>query len=265
MKPIKVLVTGASGKMGREVLNAVCRDPGMEPVGAVDLKAAENFLSLPDGSGLIPYSSDLEALIIRSRPDVIVDFTTAEAVLPTARIAARNKVAMVVGTTGITDAILRELEQLSKSNEVGIMVAPNFALGAVLMMHMSQLAAKFFDYAEIIELHHEQKIDSPSGTALATAKAMREARGTTFTRNVPHKEPLPGARGGNEEGISVHSVRLPGLVAHQEVIFGGLGQTLTIRHDSISRESFMPGVLLAIKEVVQKPDFVVGLDRLLGL
>ncbi len=145
------------------------------------------------------------------------------------------------------------------------MIAPNFAIGAVLMMHFARLAAPYFDVAEIIELHHAAKVDAPSGTALATAREMAAARGRPFEHPETEKQTIPGTRGGVEGGITIHSVRLPGLVAHQEVLLGGLGQTLTIRHDSTSRESFIPGVILAVREVMRRHDLVVGLDRVLGL
>ena len=172
---------------------------------------------------------------------------------------------MVIGTTGLSPADLSEIDSLCRANDIGAVVAANFSLGAILMIHLAKVAARFFDYAEIIELHHEQKVDAPSGTALSTAKEMVEARGQPFDWAHTQKETLSGSRGGDYQGVAIHSVRLPGLLAHQEVIFGGLGQTLKIRHDTISRESFMPGVVLAIKEVVKLKRLVFGLENLLGL
>ncbi|MBI2907544.1 MAG: 4-hydroxy-tetrahydrodipicolinate reductase [Chloroflexi bacterium] len=265
MEPIKVVVRGVSGKMGREVLNALCRDKELEPVGAAELKVTEEYLSLPDGSGLIPFSSDLASLLQRSRPHVLVDFTSAEAVTPAVRTATSQKVNLVIGTTGISEKELHEIDELAKANGVGAVVAPNFAIGAVVMIHLAKIAAKYFDHAEIIEMHHEQKMDAPSGTAMATAREMAKSRGKSFLLPTTSKHTLEGTRGGNLEGISVHSVRLPGLVAHQEIIMGTLGQTLTIRHDSTSRESFMPGVIFAIKKVRGMKGLVFGLDRLLGM
>ncbi|MBI4301980.1 MAG: 4-hydroxy-tetrahydrodipicolinate reductase [Chloroflexi bacterium] len=262
---IRVAVTGASGKMAREVLIALCREPELEPVGAVSRKAVEECLPLPDGSGLIPLSSDLMSIIGRARPQVVVDFTQAEAVMPTAHIAAQNRVNLVIGTTGLSAENLAEIEALCSRHGVGAVVAPNFALGAVLMIDLARRAARFFDYAEIIEMHHEAKADAPSGTALTTAREMVKKKGGPFSWAPTTKENLAGSRGAQLEGIAIHSVRVPGLVAHQMVILGGLGQTLTIRHDSTSRESFMPGVVMAIKGVVKRPAFVYGLDDLLGL
>jgi 4-hydroxy-tetrahydrodipicolinate reductase len=181
------------------------------------------------------------------------------------RSATARKAHLVIGTTGLSEKQLDEIDRVARANGVGAIVAPNFALGAVLMVHLARIAARFFDYAEIIELHHEQKVDSPSGTALSTAKAIAEARGRPFLHPKVQKETLAGCRGGESGGIAVHSVRLPGLLAHQEVLFGAAGQTLTIRHDTINRECFVPGVILAIKRVSEHTGLVLGLDQLLGL
>jgi len=165
----------------------------------------------------------------------------------------------------MTPSDVENLRALSHEKKVGAVIAPNFALGAVLMIHFAKMAAKYFDYAEIIELHHEKKADAPSGTALTSARAMALAKGRKFKSPKTTRETLKEVRGGEMDGIHIHSVRLPGLVAHQEIILGGQGQTLTIRHDSVSRESFMPGVLLAVKEVVKYDKLIYGLEELLGL
>ena len=262
MNTIRVAVQGALGKVGREVVNAVSHDPSLLLVGAVDIKSVGNSLPLPDASVSVPLSTDLDSLLTMTRPDVIVDFTVAKSTVAAVPIATRHKVNMVIGTTGFTDDNLKEFDRLAKANGVGIVVAPNFALGAVVMMHLAKIAAKYFDHAEVIELHHDQKVDAPSGTALSTAKAMAKARGKAFTAG-------PGdtldSRGLQVDGIAVHSVRLPGLMAHQEVLFGASGQTLSIRHDTINRECYMPGVLLAVKEVGKHKGLVLGLDTILGL
>ncbi|MFC1902107.1 4-hydroxy-tetrahydrodipicolinate reductase, partial [Chloroflexota bacterium] len=177
--------------------------------------------------------------------------------------AAEHGVNMVIGATGLTAEDVNEIEQLA-AGKIGVVIAPNFALGAVLMMHMAKVAAKFLDYAEIIELHHERKLDAPSGTALNTARAMADARGKPFLQPSGQGE-APLSRGQSIEGVSIHSVRLPGLMAHQEVIMGGQGQTLSIRHDTINRECYMPGVMRAVKEVVKRQGLIYGLDNLLGL
>jgi len=264
MPSIRVVVSG-TGKMGKEVLAAVCREPDLEPVGVLEKFSAEEFASLPDGSGLIPLDREPQTLFARCRPDVVVDFTNAEFAPAAAHAALEAGARPVIGTTGLPDDFISELEKTCKSKGLGAVLAPNFAIGAVLLIHLSKIAARYFDYAEVIELHHEQKVDAPSGTALTTAREMLAARGRPFEQNVPQKQTLAGTRGGSLDGVGVHSVRLPGLVAHQEVIFGGRGQTLTIRHDSTGRESFIPGVLLAVREVMNRKELVRGLDKLIDI
>ena len=264
METIRVVVHGALGRVGREVLNAVCREPKTQVVGAVELQVSEDYLPLPDGSGTVPFSSNLDQILTSCQPDVLVDFTIAKATMSAVRTAAEHGVNMVIGTTGLTTDEISEIDQLSRAHQLGIVIAPNFALGAVLMMHLAKIAAKYLDYAEIIELHHERKVDAPSGTALSTARAMAAARGKPFLQPSGQGE-APVSRGQSVEGVTIHSVRLPGLMAHQEVILGGDGQTLRIRHDQISREAFMPGVILAIKEVVKRQGLIYGLDALLNL
>src|SRR5690349_2441061 len=251
--------------MGRETVSYLAKQSEIDLAGGVAPNASEEYLDLPGGGGLIPIGRDLEAIINRTRPRVMVDFTRPEAAMENVRIALRHKVSPVVGTSGIKPADLDEIERLSAEAGVGAVVVPNFAIGAVLMLHFARVASKYMASAEIIELHHDQKVDAPSGMAVATARAMREARGEDFSEGNTTPVLFDGARGGVDGGVHIHSVRLPGLVAHQEVIFGGLGQILTIRHDSTSRESFMPGVLVAINEVTKRSGLVYGLDRLMGL
>lgn len=263
MKPIRVAVHGALGKMGQTLVDALCREPEIQIVGAIDIKATEDYLPLPDGSGTVPLSSDLERILTTCQPEVVVDFTTANAVMPLVRLATEHGVNMVIGTTGLSADDIKAIDGQAKAKGVGVGVAPNFALGAVLMMHLAKIAGKYLDHAEIIELHHERKLDAPSGTALSTAKAMAQARGKPFA--TPQQGGKSDSRGKQVEGISIHSVRLPGLLAHQEVILGGAGQTLSIRHDTSGRECYMPGVMLAIREVVKHKGLIYGLDTLLGL
>jgi 4-hydroxy-tetrahydrodipicolinate reductase len=262
--PTKVVVTG-TGKMGRQVLEAVCAEPDLEPVGVLDNIAGEEYLSLPDGSGLIPFSADPAALFTRTRPDVVVDFTNAEYTPQVTREALEMGARLVIGTSGLSEAFLRELGRECSQRKLGAVVAANFALGAVLMTHLAGVAARFFDHVEIIEMHHDGKADAPSGTAIATARKMADARETPFRRPQTQRETIKGTRGGAVDDITIHSVRLPGLVAHQEVVFGAPGQTLIIRHDSTSRESFMPGVMLAIRDVMGRQELVLGLEALLGI
>jgi len=262
MSPIKVIVHGAAGKVGQEMVRAVCGEEDMQLVGAVDLKATGDSLSLPDGSGSVPFSADLGDILARCQPDVMVDFSIASATMPAVRLAAAKGVNLVIGTTGFSPDEVKEIERLVTEHGIGAVMAPNFALGAVLMMHLAKIAAKYLDYAEIIELHHHGKADAPSGTAQTTARTMAAARGKPFLR--PSSKDAV-SRGEQTEGVSIHSVRLPGLMAHQEVILGAPGQTLSIRHDTINRECYVPGVMLAIKEVVKRKGFILGLDKLLGL
>ena len=264
MTSIRVVVSG-TGKMGKEILAAVCADPELEPVGVLEKFSAEEYVSLPDGSGLVHLDKDPQALFARCRPDVVIDFTNAEWAPVVARAALEAGVRLVIGTTSLSSDVLAEMERSCKEKGLGAVAASNFAIGAVLMMHLAKVAARHFDSAEIIELHHDQKADAPSGTAIATAQAMAAGRGAPFERPVTHKETLAGTRGGAQDGITIHSVRLPGLVAHQEVIFGGRGQTLIIRHDSTGRDSFLPGILLATKEVMNRQELVRGLGPLIGL
>jgi 4-hydroxy-tetrahydrodipicolinate reductase len=261
---IRVLVSG-SGKMGREVLAALTRDPDLEPVGVVDSLASGKSIALPHGSGEVPLSTDPAAIIAKTKPDVAVDFTNAAWTPELMKPALEAGVRLVIGTSGLPEFFVEELRRECAARSLGAVIASNFALGAVLMQQMAKLAAPYYEFTEIIELHHDQKVDAPSGTALATAMEMANARNKPFTRATTEKQNLPGTRGGSIGGATIHSVRLPGLVAHQEVIFGGPGEILTIRHDTTSRESFMPGVLLAVREVMNRGELVVGLERLLGL
>ena len=260
---IRVVVHGVMGKMGQQVLDAATREEGLTPVGAADVSASEASIALPDGSGSIPLASAVGDVLAGA--DVVVDFSSAEGAASVIRAAAPRKVNVVIGSTGITDAIYQEADAAAAEHGVGIIIAPNFALGAVLMIALAKQAARFFDYADLTEMHHEAKIDSPSGTALAIANAALEGKAGGFVAPQSEKELIEGARGATHQGISVHSARMPGRVAHHELVFGALGQTLTIRHDSVNRESFMPGVVMAINEVVKRKGLTVGLDKIMGL
>jgi len=263
MGPIKVVIHGVMGKMGREVVNVVCAEADLTPVGAVSRSAQPGVYTLPDGSGTIPLSNSLEDVV--GGGQVVVDFTGAEGAMCAMRTAATHKVNLVTGSTGLTEADLEEAENLSQEHQIGIIVAPNFALGAVLMIHLAKVASRFFEYAELTEMHHEAKVDAPSGTALAIARAVVAGKGGPYSAPKVQKETLAGTRGGVYEGVSVHSGRIPGRMAHHELVFGTLGQTLTIRHDSINRESFMPGVVMAIREAVKAPGLTVGLENIMGI
>ncbi|MGE3073181.1 MAG: 4-hydroxy-tetrahydrodipicolinate reductase [Dehalococcoidia bacterium] len=258
MADIRVLVSG-SGRMGREVAAAVLAEDGMAPIGFVDGLAEPGAL---DG---LPLFDDAGKACDELKPDVVIDFTNAAWTPTLAKACIAKGVRLVVGTTGLSDDFLNWLESETAASKTGAVVAANFAIGAVLMMYFARIAAPYFEHAEIIELHHDAKIDSPSGTAKKTAELMRASREKDFSHPDSEIEPLVGARGAEFGGVALHSVRLRGLVAHQEVIFGGLGQTLTIRHDTTGRDSFMPGVIMATREVMKLDHLVVGLDALFGL
>lgn len=253
---IRVVVTGAAGKMGREVVRAVTAEPDMTVVAAVDpLHAGETV----EG---IRVTGDLRDAIEASSPEVLVDFTRPDAVAENVRIASVAGVDCVVGTTGVPMEVFKAIAAEAPEG-VCVFVAPNFAIGAVLMMRFAREAARHLPHVEIVELHHDRKADAPSGTAIRTAEAIAQARSEVPAAPGRESEVAEGARGAVVAGVSVHSVRLPGLVAHQEVIFGGQGQTLTIRHDSLDRTSFMPGVVLAVRAVRERSGLVVGLEEIL--
>jgi 4-hydroxy-tetrahydrodipicolinate reductase len=275
MAKTKILINGAAGKMGREVIKAVAKEPDLELVGAVDV--IETGVDAGILVGIKPtgieISKDLDRTIRSAKPDVVVDFTHPNVVMDNVRMILKNKVHAVVGTTGLGDGDMKEIKALCNENGVNCLVAPNFAVGAVLMMKFAKEAIKVMPSAEIIELHHDQKADAPSGTSIKTAEMMLEERskkgqGSSLPAGqagVKGKEieKIDGVRGGTLDGLHIHSVRLPGFVAHQEVIFGGVGQTLTIRHDSISRESFMPGVLIAVKKIKNLKGLTYGIESIL--
>lgn len=265
---IKVGISGAAGKMGREVVKAILADAECQLVMAIDPGAtgqdAALLAGLTEPSGIL-IQSDLKAAIASTQPDVIVDFTAPSVVLGNALSILETGTRVVIGTTGLQDAGLKQIQAAVEKHQTAALVAPNFALGGVLMIRFAQEAAKYFDHAEIIEFHHNQKLDAPSGTSLRTAELMQQSNPKFGSTNIPNeKEELAGARGATTPAnLHIHSIRLPGMVAHQEVIFGSPGQTLTIRHDSIDRSCYMPGVLLAIKKIVPKTGFFFGLETML--
>lgn len=265
MEPIRVVINGALGRMGQEITRAVVCEPGLRAVGAVEEEVTQQYLPLTEAPELILFSSDLESLLKSCDADVVVDFTNAEVSMAAARIAIKQKVNMVIGTTGLSEENLAEIADLCRTYKVGAVVAPNFSLAAALLIHLSRFAAKFFNHAEIIERHHDKKADAPSGTAIATARAMAQARGKPFIYPEVTREVLASTRGGEMDGIAIHSLRLPGFMAEQEVIYSGAGETLSLRYNTISRECYLPGVILAIKEVTKRKGLTYGLDALLQL
>lgn len=259
---IRVGVFGAGGRMGSTVCAAVAADPGLDLVAAVDPHHAGLDLRQVTGVDL-PFQVDSSSdSFERAQVDVVVDFTQLGPARENLAWLAAHGIHAVVGTTGFTDEDYASFEAAFTSSNC--VIAPNFAIGAVLLMRFAELAAPFFETAEIIELHHEQKIDAPSGTALHTAERI-VAASSEWTPDPTTNEILPGARGGSFEGVRVHAVRMRGMVAHEEVLLGTTGQTLSIRHDSYDRSSFMPGVVLAVKRVCDLPGVTVGLDPLLDL
>ena len=241
---IKVAVLGSRGRMGSEVVKAVTEASDLELVAALDL------------------GDSLDSLTAKSA-QVVVDFTTPDSVMANLEFLIKNNINAVIGTTGFDDARIAKIKDLLKSSKSGVLIAPNFAIGAVLMMEFATKAAKYFESAEIIELHHPNKVDAPSGTAARTAELMSAARKEAKLPAMPDAttSSLPGARGATVGDVPVHSVRLRGLVAHQEVLLGGIGETLSIRHDSIDRVGFMPGVLLGVRQVVTHPGLTFGLEN----
>lgn len=253
---IKVIIAGFKGKMGQAAYKMVIEDNALEVVGLLDPLTSQKEVA---GVPVFNQKEDLIGL----EADVWVDFTTPKVAYEHTRFALEHGFAPVVGTTGFTSDEIEELIELSRKRELGGLIAPNFAVGAVLLMQFAAQAAKYFPNVEIIELHHDQKKDAPSGTAIKTAELISKVRPQKPQGAMDEKEVLPGARGAELDGMRIHSVRLPGLVAHQEVIFGGQGEGLTLRHDSYDRQSFMTGVNLGIKEVVNKKELVYGLEYLL--
>jgi 4-hydroxy-tetrahydrodipicolinate reductase len=260
----RVAVFGAGGRMGSTVCAAVAQAPDLELVAAVDPFHAGIDLHQLGVPGTQVQVSAKPSALVDAGAEVAVDFTVAEAAHDNLRFCAEHGVHAVVGTTGFSDAEVQEFAQLFDVSRANAVIAPNFAIGAVLMMRFAELAAPYFDTAEIIELHHDQKADAPSGTAVLTAQRMA-ASSKEWGDDPTTSEVAQGARGGTVAGIPVHAVRMRGMVAHQEVLLGTTGQTLSIRHDTIDRSSFMPGVLLAVRKVPETPGLTIGLDRLLGL
>ncbi|WP_134699000.1 4-hydroxy-tetrahydrodipicolinate reductase [Ammoniphilus sp. YIM 78166] len=257
---IRVVVAGSRGRMGQEAVKMVLADPELELVAEVGSPKSRGEEKGPNG---VPFLTSLEEALITTKPDVLVDLTTPQAVKGNMELAILHGVRPVVGTTGLSAEEIQELDNLSQEKGIGAIIAPNFAIGAILMMKFAKEAARYMPHVEIIELHHDKKLDAPSGTAIKTAELIQQSRAEMKQGHPDEEEILDGARGAYYHGFRIHSVRLPGLVAHQEVLFGHVGQTLSIRHDSMNRESFMPGVNLAIKKVMGLTGLVYGLENVM--
>lgn len=270
--PIPVVVNGAAGKMGREVVKAVAQAKDMTLLGAIDRTPEHQGKDVGEVAGCgpleVPIVSDLQGMLVLATQEreqgVMVDFTHPNSVYENVRSAIAYGIRPVVGTTGLSLEQIQDLADFADKASTGALIIPNFSIGMVLLQQAAIQASKYFDHVEIIELHHNQKADAPSGTALQTAQLLAELGKTFNPPSVEETEKLPGARGSQaEEGIRIHSIRLPGLIAHQEVIFGASGQIYTLRHDTTDRSCYMPGVLLAIRKVTQLKSLVYGLEKIL--
>ena len=272
---IPVIINGAAGKMGREVIKAVAQASDLTLMGAIDTTPELQGKDAGELAGLsepleVPITNQLEPMLgyvageRQMQPGVLVDFTHPDAVYNNIRSAIAYGIRPVVGTTGLSPAQLEELADFAEKASTGCLIIPNFSIGMVLLQEAAVRASQYFDHVEIIELHHNQKADAPSGTAIQTAQLLGELGKTFNTAIVEETEKIAGARGSlADEGIRIHSIRLPGLIAHQEVIFGAAGQIYTLRHDTSDRACYMPGVLLAIRKVNQLKSLVYGLEKIL--
>ncbi|MBK1989117.1 4-hydroxy-tetrahydrodipicolinate reductase [Sphaerospermopsis aphanizomenoides BCCUSP55] len=272
---IPVIVNGAAGKMGREVIKAVAQAPDLTLMGALDTSPEHQDKDAGELAGLsepleVPITNQLEPMLgyvageRQLQPGVMVDFTHPDSVYDNVRSAIAYGIRPVVGTTGLSPQQLKDLADFAEKASTGCLIIPNFSIGMVLLQQAAVTASQYFDHVEIIELHHNQKADAPSGTAIQTAQLLAEMGKTFNPPQVEETEKIPGARGSlADEGIRIHSIRLPGLIAHQEVIFGAPGQIYTLRHDTSDRSCYMPGVLLAIRKVNLLKSLVYGLEKIL--
>lgn len=262
-KRIRVIVSGAGGRMGKEVVKLVLEDQELELAAAIDRSAkdmdAGRLVGLEEAG--IAVTADLEAALASGDGDVMVDFTTPQSVYDNTVLAIKYGVRPVIGTTGFTPEQISELDKQCQERGIGGLIAPNFSIGAILMMKFAAQASKYFPHLEIIEYHGDQKLDAPSGTAIKTAEMIAELRSELRQGNPKEEETIEGARGGYYNGFRIHSVRLPGIFAQEEVIFGGYGQSLKIRHDSYERAGYMPGVKIGIQKVMQYTGLVYGFEH----
>ncbi|MEM7554706.1 MAG: 4-hydroxy-tetrahydrodipicolinate reductase [Cyanobacteria bacterium P01_A01_bin.84] len=271
--PIPVLVIGAAGKMGQEVIKAIATAPDMNLLGAVDTSPEHQGKDAGELVGFsepleVPVTDQLESMLAfvsqEKQPAVMVDFTHPDSVYENIRSAIAYGIRPVVGTTGLSAQQIQQLSDFAEKASTGCLIIPNFSIGMVLLQQAAVTASQYFDHAEIIELHHNQKADAPSGTAIQTAQMLAEMGKTFNPPRVSETEKIPGARGSQAGvGIRIHSVRLPGLIAHQEVLFGSPGQIYTLRHDTSDRACYMPGVLLSIRKVLQLKSLVYGLEKII--
>lgn len=262
---IRIIIAGPRGRMGREAVLLVQNTPGFKLAAVLDRKNDGGRLSdTKEFEGIdVPVYTDMDDCFTQAEADVLIDLTAPEAGKKHAEKAISYGIRPVVGTTGFTEDDIKRLTASAEEKGIGCIIAPNFAVGAVLMMKFSQMAAKYFSDVEIIEMHHDRKLDAPSGTAVKTAEMIKDVREGKAQGHPDEKETMKGARGAEMEGMHIHSVRLPGLIAHQQVMFGADGQMLTIRHDSFNRSSFMSGVKLAVETVMGIDTLVYGLENIM--
>ncbi|MDN4608719.1 4-hydroxy-tetrahydrodipicolinate reductase [Sporosarcina highlanderae] len=263
---IKVAIAGARGRMGTTAIEAIEEAIDAEVVAALDYKYGGLHLhnsSVNDGKHGIPIYTSLADLVAEHQPAVLLDVTDPDAVFKNVKEALELGIHPVVGTSGLTKQELDEISMMVESTGIGGIIAPNFSIGAVLMMKFAAQAARYLGDVEILEMHHDRKLDAPSGTAVKTAEMIKENRPPHIQGHPEEQIHLEGARGGDVEGMKIHSIRLPGLLAHQQVLLGGEGELLTIRHDSLSRKSFMPGIMMAIRKVVGRNDLIYGLEHII--
>ncbi|MFA9556172.1 4-hydroxy-tetrahydrodipicolinate reductase [Evansella sp. AB-rgal1] len=262
---LKIVIAGPRGNMGREAVKMVHADSNFQLVGVVDIEHdGLKMKEVPDMEPLdVQIYENITECLQQTKCDILIDLTSPKAGKKHMLAAFDNGVRPVVGTTGFTEEDVKELSDIAQSKQIGAIIAPNFAIGAILMMKFSQMAARYMPHVEIIEQHHDRKLDAPSGTAVKTAQMITEVRQSMKQGHPDEEEQLKGARGADYDGLRIHSVRLPGLVAHQEVIFGGEGQTLKLRHDSLNRTSFMPGIKLACETVMKLDVLVYGLEHIM--
>jgi 4-hydroxy-tetrahydrodipicolinate reductase len=270
--PIPVIVNGAGGKMGREVIKAIANADDLILFGAIDRSPESLHMDAGELAGCgpleVPVTDDLQGMLVLAAQEkqlgVMVDFTHPKSVYENVRSAIAYGIRPVVGTTGLSTEQIQKLAEFADKASTGCLIIPNFAIGMVLLQQAAVTASQYFEHVEIIELHHNQKADAPSGTAIQTAQMLADMGKTFNAPEVDETEKLQGARGClAEEGIRIHSIRLPGLIAHQEVIFGGEGQAYTLRHDTSDRACYMPGVLLSIRKVLELRSLVYGLEKIL--
>ncbi|WAA13745.1 4-hydroxy-tetrahydrodipicolinate reductase [Fervidibacillus halotolerans] len=266
-KVIKIVVTGPRGKMGREAIRMITNTKQFQLVGVIDRnnngKGLSEIVSMEDQGQDCSVFTDVNQCLRETKPDCLLELSVADAAYEHALAAIQFGVRPVIGTTGLSQEQLADIEREANENKIGCIVAPNFAIGAVLMMKFAEMAAKHFPDVEIIEMHHDEKVDAPSGTALKTAEMIQRQRQEKQQGHPKEIEKLSGVRGGDFDGMKIHSIRLPGLVAHQQVLFGSVGETLTIRHDSYNRTSFMTGVKKAVETVMHVDSYIYGLENIL--